>query len=192
MKPLKKITAVQLGAVFMLMGCEPLVATRTVPVSSSGVQKANVQVPTNAQGITVEQQNVRDRLLMDNKIGAIKHLYIISPESGVILLYSTVKGKVTSSGKRLTPRTVVATDGQYVDQKGFPVKIGSQILYTGEVLQDDGTYGDSDPYIYWWDARNVYHQHFMTGGQIVHLSDQILRVNPNDIRINLERSRSPM
>lgn len=89
MQIFKPIVGVQLGIVFMLMGCEPLILTRPIaPVSSSGVQKAEVQVPTNAHGITVEQQNVRSSLLMDNKVGAIKHLYIISPESGVILLYS--------------------------------------------------------------------------------------------------------
>ncbi len=188
MKALKPIATIQIGLMSMLVGCEPLIATSpTGPVSASGVQKAEVQVPTNALGVTVEQQNVRDRLLMDNKVGAIKHLYIISPESGVILLYSTVKGKVTSSGKRLTPRTVIATTDMPNDVRGFPVKIGSEQKYTGEVLQDDGTYGDSDPYIYWWDVRGVYHQHFMTGGQIVHLSDQPLRVNSNEIRINLER-----
>lgn len=175
-----------ISLVLLLAGCN-LVEEKNIPVSSSGVQKAEVKVPTSSDGLTVEQQNVRARLLVDNKIGALKHLYIISPESGVVLLYSTVRGKVTSSGKRLTPRSVVATDSYY--SSGFEVKIGSNTERTNEVLQDDGTYGDSDPYIYWWDARNIYHQHFMTGGQIVHLSDQTLRVNPNEIRINLESVR---
>ncbi len=49
MNKLKPIVALQLGLVSMLMGCEPLIAKRPiVPVSSSGVQKADVQVPTNA------------------------------------------------------------------------------------------------------------------------------------------------
>lgn len=72
---------------------------------------------------------------------------------------------------------------------GFSVQINKQAYYTGEVLQNDGTYGDSSPYIYWWDARGVYHQHFMTDGQIVHLSEQPLRVNPNEIRIDLSQKR---
>lgn len=33
------------------------------------------------------------------------------------------------------------------------------------------------PYIFWWDFKGIYHQHFLTRGQNVHVSDQILRVN---------------
>ena len=154
------------------------------PVSSSGVKKATVKVETNLEGTTIEQQNVKNRLLTDNRIGAIKHIYIISPYSGKILLYSTVKGKVTSSGKRLTP-TSISDDGISKPQ----VKIGNNHYDTNEVLQDDGTYGSSDPYIFWWDSKGIYHQHFLTGGQIIHVSDKILRVNPNEIQINLETEK---
>ena len=154
------------------------------PISSSGVKKATVKVETNLEGTTIEQQNVKNRLLTDNKIGAIKHLYIISPYSGKILLYSTVKGKVTSSGKRLTP-TSVNNDG--ISKLTF--RIGDDNYNTNEVLQDDGTYGSSDPYIFWWDSKGIYHQHFLTGGQIIHVSDKILRVNPNEIQINLETEK---
>lgn len=149
------------------------------PTASSGVKKTAVKVQTDLEGVTVEQQNVRNRLLNDNRVGAIKHLYIVSPYSGKILLYSTVKGKVTSSGKRLTPLNISGSGAE------FPLKIGNSQYLTTEVLQDDGTYGSSDPYIFWWDSKGIYHQHFLTGGQIVHVSDKILRVNPNEIQINL-------
>lgn len=155
-----------------------------VPTASSGVKKAAVKVQTDLEGATVEQQNVRNRLLADNRVGAIKHLYIISPYSGKILLYSTVKGKVTSSGKRLTPLTV-SDDGAK-----FPLRVGNTDYLVNEVLQDDGTYGSSDPYIYWWDSKGIYHQHFLTGGQIIHVSDKILRVNPSEIQINLETDKA--
>lgn len=173
------ISAILISGLY-LTGCVEFKSN--LPVASSGVRKATVKVETNLEGVTVEQQNVRARLLNDNKLGAIKHLYIISPYSGKILLYSTVKGKVTSSGKRLTPMTVDDT------RLGFPVSFNNKEYYTKEVLQDDGTYGSSDPYIFWWDSKRIYHQHFLTGGQIVHVSDQILRVNPNEIQINLEIS----
>lgn len=174
--PKKLLSGLIISGLLILTGC-----TETkLPYSSSGVKKASVKVETDLEGITVEQQNVKARLLNDNKVGAIKHLYIISPYSGKILLYSTVKGKVTSSGKRLTPLSVNDT------RLGFPVRFNNSEYYTNEVLQDDGTYGSSDPYIFWWDSKGIYHQHFLTGGQIVHVSDQILRVNPNEIQINLE------
>lgn len=154
--------------------------------SASGVQKANVQVAVGNDGLTVEQRNVKQRILEDNKPGAIKHLYVISPYSGQVILYSTVRGKVTSGGKRLTPTSVAAIDGHEVgyEHAGFPVDISGGRQHTGEVLQDDGTYGQSGDYLYWWDVRGAYHQHYLTGGQIVTISDQPLPVK--SVTINLE------
>lgn len=152
----------------------------TDQVSTSGVVATRITVPTGPDGLTTEQRNVGQRLTEDNKPGAIKHLYIISAFSGDVLLYSTVRGKVTSSGKRLQPTTV---DGGK-DSYGFGVDFGGSRMYTNEVLQDDGTYGTSVEYIYWWDTRGAYHQHYISGGQIVHVSSQPLAVK--HIVINLE------
>ncbi len=150
------------------------------PEAASGVKKADVEVQTDpTTGLTIEQRNVADRLAMDNKPGSVKHLYIISPDSGQVLIYSTVRGKVTSSGKRLNPRTVNSNDA-------FEVRIGRERHYTTEVLEDDGTYGSSVDYIYWWDAQNRYHQHFFTGGQIIHVSDYPITVK--SIVMNLDVS----
>lgn len=158
----------------------------STPQSSSGVRQARVEVETGPDGLTAEQRNIRDRLAEDNRPGSVKHLYIISAFSGQVILYSTVRGKVTSSGKRLTPTTVAAIEGEFVGEmhNGVPVNIGGRSHYTSEVLQDDGTYGSSVEYLYWWDQRGVYHQHYISGGQIVHVSDKPITV-PNII-INLE------
>lgn len=170
--------AISLGA------CEP--AKTEEPVSASGVNKAQVKVPTNPDGFTSEQENVRNRLIEDNKPGAIKHLYVISAYSGQVILYSTVKGKVTSSGKRLNPIHVQAYNdpGTTSYYRPFQVDIGNQWRMTDEVLQDDGTYGSSVEYIYWWDVRGVYHQHYVSGGQIVHVTSQPMSVK--SIIINVE------
>jgi hypothetical protein len=149
--------------------------------SASGVEATSVAVPTQSNGLTVEQQNVRDRLIMDNKPGSIKHLYVISAMSGDVLLYSTVRGKVTSSGKRLSPYAINGYEGG-----GFAVpglSNGQYTVRTTEVLEDDGTYGSSIDYLYWWDAKGVYHQQYVTGGEIIHISDQPLRVSK--VLINL-------
>jgi hypothetical protein len=155
--------------------------------SDSGVKKASVHIQTDQNGNTVEQKNIADRLTMDNKPGSIKHLYIISPYSGQVLIYSTVRGKVTSSGKRLTPTSVISgyNSGYY----GMCVNIGGSGYYTSEVLQDDGSYGNSGEYIYWWDVRGVYHQHYITAGQIIHISDQPVAVK--GIIINMETASAP-
>lgn len=144
---------------------------KTPEVSDSGVEKASVTVPVGPDGLTTEQRNASNRLLTDNKPGNIKHLYVVSSYSGQTIFYSTVKGKVTSSGKRLTnPKKI---DSQW--QK--PVVLPS--------IQDDGTYGSSIPYIYWWDVQGRYHQHYVTGGQIVHVSDQ--PINVKSVIINFEK-----
>ena len=157
-------------AILLLTACDQADVNKAK--SSSGISKVSVKIPIGADGLTAEQRNISERLKNDNDPGAIKHLYVISAYSGQVLIYSTVKGKVTSGGKRLTPTSVV--ENQYSD--GFNVKIGDNVHRTTEVLQDDGTYGSSSDYLYWWDTNGVYHQHYVQGGQIVHISDQPLSV----------------
>jgi len=181
---MKKMLFLTIGMVFALTACDQRVQSE--PTSASGVTQASVKIKTQSNGLTVEQSNVKARLLLDNKIGSIKHLYIISAMSGDVILYSTVKGKVTSSGKRLHPTSVlVSNDNGYASRRGMKVYINGEKHYTSEVLQDDGTYGSSIPYIYWFDVRGVYHQHYVGGGQIIHVSSEPIAVGK--IIINLEK-----
>lgn len=53
-------------------------------------------------------------------------------------------------------------------------------------MQDDGTYGSFVEYWHWWDTRGIYHQHYVEGGQIVHISDQPLSVKGVVINMNLQ------
>jgi hypothetical protein len=159
------------------MGCDGSTTSKEQTKSASGVSKTTVEVTTGSDGLTVEQRNIKDRYALENKAGSIKHLYIISPYSGQVLMYSTVKGKVTSSSKRLTPKTVSSDDGEFVDSdfKGAKIAIGDRWFRTSEVLQDDGTYGDSSEYLYWFDVNGKYHQHYL-GNEILHISDQPIAV----------------
>lgn len=161
--------------------CDPAPAQ-----SASGVSKASSRVSTGSDGLTAEQRNIKERVEDDNKPGSIKHLYVISAYSGQVILYSTVQGKVTSSGKRLTPTSVTTgnTSGGSI-YGGFSVPIGTGTQTTTEVLGDDGAYGSSVPYIYWRDTKGAYHQHYVEGGQIVHVSDQPLAVK--SIVINMSQ-----
>jgi len=167
-------TVVAFGVVAILAfsGC-----TRTPEAQSvSGVKMAVVgKAEVNGSGHTVEQQNAIDRIKHDNEVGALKHLYIISPYSGQVILYSPVKGKVTTGGKRLTPRTIEPTaDGT----ANLPVvNIGGVNYRTKEVANEDGTFGGGDaPYLFWFTPDGRYHQHYLSGGAIVHVSDQPMQV----------------
>lgn len=169
------------------IGASECDSPRAQPVSTTGVKKAVAQVQTDATGNSVEQKNILERIKRDNQPGSIKHLYVISPMSGDVLIYSTVMGKVTSSGKRLTPNSVAAQDGQYVSSEhtGFLVNVGGLEKRTPEVLQDDGTYGSSAEYLFWFDSQGRYHQHY-AGNSIVHISDQPLSIGK--VILNLDPS----
>lgn len=170
------IIALAAFAAILSTGCDD----RPAPVSDSGVTKVSARVAAGSDGLTTEQRNVKSRVEEDNRPGAIKHLYIISSMSGDVLLYSTVKGKVTSGSKRLSPTTVVVGASGDWHREGYDFNGYT----TSEVLQDDGTYGSSDPYIYWWDTRGVYHQHFI-GSAEIHVSSEPM--NFPKIILNLEK-----
>ena len=142
-------------------------------VSDSGAVKATVKVQTDQNNNTVEQKNIMERLKRDNEIGSIKHLYIISSFSGDVMEYSTVKGKVTSGGKRLSPEAISNRDGWNT----MSVNIDGHNYATNEVLGDDGAYGQSGQYLFWFDTQGNYHQYYPSGGTYVHISDKPLVVH---------------
>jgi hypothetical protein len=164
-------------------GCDDLSSQSK---AASGVEVKTTTVKPGEDGLTVEQRNIAARLAMDNKPGSIKHLYVISAYSGQVLLYSTVKGKVTSSGKRLAPTTVTYSDKE-MGVNGNQVWLDGKRFVTNEMTQDDGTFGTSVEYLYWWDVQGRYHQHYVSGGQIVHISDQPIPVKSIVINIEAEK-----
>jgi hypothetical protein len=173
MKYIKHIV-VCVTLVAFVTGCNVESPTKPKPQSDSGVSKVSAKVKVQANGRTVEQDNVKKRIEAENMPGAVKHLYIISAMSGQTIIYSTVKGKVTSSGKRLTGDKTFARGRQGGYGRDFIVPR----------IQDDGTYGSSIPYLYWWDVQGRYHQHYVSGGQIIHVSDEPMPVK--SVIINLE------
>ncbi len=170
----------------VLISCGEM--TNTEQKSASGVNRATVEVKLNANGYTAEQQSIIANLEETNRVGVIGHLYVIAPNSGDVILYSTVQGKPTSSGKRLTPTTVnkeqYSTAGTGYGN-GVPIIISGTQYYTNELIQDDGTYGSSESYIYWKDVRGTYHRHYMLAGQIVHYSS--VPMNFPKIILNIEQ-----
>lgn len=155
--------------------------------SDSGVTKASTQVQTDANGKTIEQENIIERLKRDNQLGSIKHLYIISSYTGDVLQYSTVKGKVTSGNKRLSPKTVNNSVGiTGTNGSTNTVSLNGYSYYTDEVLDDGGSYGDSGNYLFWFDAQGNYQQYYPAGGTYLHISDRPLRIKKANFSITLE------
>jgi hypothetical protein len=123
-------------------------------------------------GMSLEQYNIAQRYLHDNKVDALKYVYIIGQNGQVCMNYQ-ILGKITSSGKRLTPRTVAAYGGEYKNH-GIDVTIGSKTYETTEVIEDDGTYGDSMPYYYMWTTAGNYIQVIPTGMFLTVVADKQL------------------
>lgn len=167
---MKKLSFLFIILLVIFTSCGPI--TTNPDTSKTGVTEVTADVPLQSNGRTIEQNNITERLLEDNKPGSIKHLYLISSYSGDVIMYSTVKGKVTSSGKRLSPTQLAANGYQ------------SGITYNPDLIQDDGTYGSSVEYIYWWDSKGIYHQQYITGGMILHISSEPIAVNR--VILNLE------
>lgn len=169
---------------FELTGCTEL--PKSSPKSYSGAEQLTTDVTTAPDGTTVAQRNVARRLYEDNLPGATKEFYVFSSLSGQTLLHATIDGKVTSSGKRLSPLTVVADDYNY-KELGIPIQVGEQKFVTEELIQDDGTYGASVPYIYFFDQQGNYIQYFFTGGQIIHISSAPLRLRDNPVELTSQQ-----
>lgn len=171
---------------FILISCD--IDTRPA-TSDSGVNKATVKVKTDANGNTIEQKNYMERVKRDNDLGAVKHLYVISSYTGDVMEYSTVVGKVTSGGKRLSPKTVIGGSGSSVTAHYNHVTIDGTDYLTNEVMDEYGTYGESMSYVYWFDAQGNYHQYFPSGGTYLHISDKPLRIKKANFSVTIDDSK---
>lgn len=171
MKRIKSIFVLMITCLF-LMGAQDGCETKTA-TTDSGVKKVKTVVKVGADGLTSEQKNIVKFYEVDNKPGALKHFYCISPMSGQVILYSAVKGKVTSSRKTARPTQAYDSLGQPENQ----YYLGGNSYYSNQQIQDSGTYGSDDPpYIYWMDTKDLYHKHFVNAGCIVHITNAPLAI----------------
>lgn len=155
---------------------DPVPNSPSTPVSSSGLTMQRVSLSAVKDGMSLEQWNIKQRLIHDNKPDALKYVYVIGPNGGITMNFQ-ILGKVTSSGKRLTPRTVAAysSGGGYgYSSPGIDVTIGSKTYETQEVPEDDGSFGDSMEYFYMWTTAGNYIQVIPTGNFLTVVADKQL------------------
>ena len=118
-----------------------------------------------------EIDNIKKRLELTSKPNLLGYVLLFNPGSGSPALYTTVKGKITSGGKRLrSPEQWVRCD------KGE---------YSGDCTQiapnDEGTYGNSGEYIYFWDEDGRYYQ---WNGNYMY-SNQPFRISKSSLLIDM-------
>lgn len=144
-------------AAFILVACD--LPPKQKQVSSSGAEQVySGKVAKNSRGRTVEQQSIDDRIKVTTDPTKIMWIHLIALD-GKIVKRMAVRNKVTSSGKRLEPTHAVSNP----NSGSTPPKAGDW-YFTDELIQPDGTYGHSDPYIFWFDPVGRYHQWGTAGG----------------------------
>jgi hypothetical protein len=98
-------------------------------------------------------------------------------QAGQPIMYAGVRGKVTSGGKRLTnPQQLVNLNcGQYCSED------------IGEGPSDEGTYGHSGEYIFFWTLDGQYVQ---WNGSYLY-SDKPFRTNVAPLVVKIEAAPAP-
>lgn len=120
-------------------------------------------VPIPELNNSLERANISKRLKAFDDPNKVSYIYLVS--FGRVMSFYTIKGKVTSSTKRLTSNQKQVEDASF-NEKGNLVM---------EAPSLDGTYGASDNYIFFWTTDGVYVQwsgEYMEVDQPLKLSTQ--------------------
>ncbi len=124
---------------FIMLACEPRQKTaKEVQAEKAQAQADSIKFTENA-----EIENIKKRLELTSNPGLTGFIILLN-EMGQPVMYTSVKGKVTSGSKRLTAPDHYTCDGGVCNYRPAP--------------SDEGTYGSSDSYIYFWTMSGQYIQ----------------------------------
>jgi hypothetical protein len=124
------------------------VSAPTAPVKQTQAAKAAAAANSITFSENAEIENIQRRLELTSNPGQIGFVLLMN-EMGQPVAYMSVKGKITSGSKRLTsPESVIRGDfcGEY------------NCARIGVAPSDEGTYGTSGEYIYFWTNDGQYVQ----------------------------------
>lgn len=129
-----------------------------------------------AQSVVFEKNaeidNIQKRLKLTSNPGQIGFVLLLN-QAGQPIMYTSVKGKITSGSKRLTP-----------PEKKWSVDCGQYCNETlGAAPSDEGTWGASDSYVYFWTVDGQYIQ--WNGGYLY--SDKPFRTNIKPLVIDVQQ-----
>lgn len=140
--------------------------------SAKSAQAQKAKEAANSINFTENSEidNIKRRLELTSNPGAVGFILLLN-QAGQPIMYTGVKGKITSGSKRLTE----------------PDRSGNWGAGNNNVVRaapsDEGTYGSSDPYIYFWTTNGQYIQ--WSGSYLY--SDKPLRVKIEPLVINIEK-----
>lgn len=145
MKPIIHILAV-LPIALALAACEPQNSTPTNKQSEA--QKAQQAAESIAFVENAEIDNIKRRIELTSKPGAIGFIVLMN-EAGQPIVYEGVHGKVTSGSKRLTQPSGIKYQGN---------GNGGYNMAVVPTPSDEGTWGSSNEYIFYWNQDGAYRQ----------------------------------
>ncbi len=151
----------------LLTGClnDGQPTTKQVQAQKAAQAAAQISFTENA-----EIDNIKRRLELTSQPGLLGYIVLLN-ESGQPVYYTTVKGKVTSGGKRLTE----------------PDRSGSWGSGQNNVVRaapsDEGTYGSSGEYIFFWTQAGQYVQ---WNGKYFY-SDKPIRLTVQPLVVSIEQ-----
>jgi hypothetical protein len=119
------------------------------PVQAKNVQAERAKQVANSITFTenAEIDNIKKRLELTANPGLLGYVVLLN-EMGQPIMYTAVKGKITSGGKRLTEPDRIQDYG-YGQHGGSVVRSASS---------DEGTYGSSGEYVFFWTPGGQYIQ----------------------------------
>lgn len=133
------LIAAAVAAGLLLTGC--LDEPKTV--KSEQAKKAEAAANSINFSENAEIDNIKRRLELTANPGLMGYVVLLN-EAGQPIMYTAVKGKITSGGKRLTaPDKVGGTLERPLSRPG---------------PSDEGTYGNSGEYVFFWTINDQYIQ----------------------------------
>lgn len=155
-----KTLATLLIASITLSGCGP----GSPPTAKQLATKKGKNLADKAlsNGDNAEQKNIVKRLELTSQPGLVGYVVLLN-DMGKPVHYTMVQGKITSGGKRLTAPDRVHAYG------------------IRDAASDEGTWGSSNPYIYFFDTNGIY---FQWTGQYLY-SDQPIRLSEEPLVIKV-------
>ena len=163
---MNRTVSLSLLACFALTGCDEQPTSNKSQQQDKAAQAArSINFAENA-----EIDNIKRRLELTADPGKYGFILLLN-QAGQPILYEGVKGKITSGGKRLTEPDRISS--------GWGAN-GQAVLRAG--ASDEGTWGSSSPYIFYWNTDGVYRQ--WDGGYLY--SDQPIRLRVEPLVISLQ------
>jgi hypothetical protein len=156
-----------------LSACEP---SQPPPAKAKATQAEKAAEASNAITFTenAEIDNIQARLELTSDPGLLGYVALINGV-GQIVMYTPVEGKVTSGGKRLTsPDQLVKGDrGKWTGH------------FRMDAPSDEGTWGRSNPYVFFWTPNGQYIQ---TSMEYIY-SDQPFRLNEEPLMLTVDAEK---